>query len=175
MENANRIESYVRRAGVVVGIALVALVVVAFRVPGGSGALGADVIVAIAPTGELGVSRPGPFLTVTGLRPGADERSSVTVHNQTDKTLLVGLRALPDSRDLDDVLRLEVRAGDKTLFRGPLGRLRKGVSLGTFGSGDRRRLEVRTSLPASLRGGYAGRIETVSLRLRSRVLGGAAR
>jgi hypothetical protein len=173
MENANRIESYVRRAGVVAGIAFVALVVVAFRVPGGSGALGADVIVAIAPTGELGVSQPGPFLTVTGLRPGADERSSVTVHNQTDKTLLVGLRALPDSRDLDGVLQVEIRAGNATrpIFTGPLGRLRKGVSLGTFRTGDRRRLDVRTSLPASLRSGYAGRIETVSLRLRSRVVG----
>ena len=55
MERANRIESYVRRAGVVAGIALVALVVLAFRVPDGSGTLGADVIVSISPTGELGL------------------------------------------------------------------------------------------------------------------------
>jgi hypothetical protein len=129
------------------------------------------VIVAIAPTGELGVSQPGPFLTVTGLQPGADERSSVTVRNQTDKLLLVGLRALPDSRDLDGVLRVEIRSGKTRLYRGTLGGLRKGISLGTFRSGDRRRLDVRASLPAALRSGYAGRIETVSLRLRSRVVG----
>jgi hypothetical protein len=101
----------------------------------------------------------------------------VTVHNQTGRPLLVGLRALPDSRDLDRVLRVEIRSGDATrpLFAGHLGELRKGAEIGTLSAGDKRRLRVRTWLPSTLRGGYAGRIGTVTLRLRSRVVGAAGR
>lgn len=173
MESAHRIESYVRRAGVAAGVALVVLVVLAFRVPAGNGVLGADVIFAISPTGELGVSRSGPFLTATGMQPGREARSSFTVHNQTGRTLLVGLLALPDSRDLDGALRVEIRTGNaaRPIFAGPLGRLRTGAAIGALAAGDRRRLDLRAWLPPTLRDGYAGRIETVTLRLRSRVLG----
>lgn len=177
MESANRIERHVRRVGVAAGVSLVALIVLAFRVPDGSGVLGADVILAISPTGELGVSRSGPFLTATGMQPGSEARSAVSVHNQTGRSLLVGLRALPDSPDLDRVLRVEIRSGHATrpVFTGLLGQLRRGAEIGTLPAGDRRRLSVRAWIPSTLRGGYAGRIETVSLRLRSRVVGAAGR
>jgi hypothetical protein len=172
MESANRIESYVRRAGVAAGIVLVAVVVLAFRVPGGSGTLGADVIVAISPTGELGVSRPGPFMSATGLRPGDTLTGEVEVANQTGRRLAVRLRALPDSKDLDRLLVVDVRAGRARLFHGRLGGLRANTPAFRLDSGRKRALRVRAWLPAGLKGGYAGRIETIKLELSSTLVGG---
>jgi hypothetical protein len=169
MESGKRIESYVRRAGVAVGIALVAAVVLAFRVPDGSGTLGADVIFAVSPTGELGVSRPGPFMSATGLRPGGSLDGSFEVANQTGKRLAVRLRALPDSRDLDRLLVVDVRAGNTRIYRGQLGGLRAKARAFRIESGRKRTLHVRAWLPAGLRAGYAGRIETIPLELSSTI------
>jgi hypothetical protein len=169
MESGNRIESYVRRAGVAAGVVLVAVVVLAFRIPDGSGTLGADVIVAISPTGELGVSRPGPFMSATGLRPGGTLSGEVDVTNQTGKRLAVRLRALPDSKDLDRLLVVDVRAGALRLYRGSLGGLRAKTPVFRLDSGRKRALRIGASLPASLRDGYAGRIQTIKLELSSTV------
>ena len=171
METKNGIESYVRRAGVAVGIALVVAVVLAFRVPDGGGTLGADVIFAISPTGELGVSRPGPFMSATGLRPGGALEGDVDVANQTGRRLAVRLRALPDGKDLDGLLVLDVRAGNATrpIYRGLLGGLRAKTRAFRIESGRKRELRIRASLPARLRAGYAGRIETIALELSSTV------
>jgi hypothetical protein len=167
MESPHRIESYVRRAGITAGVALVAAVVLAFRVPDGSGTLGADVIVSISPTGELGLSHSGPFASATGLRPGGALRGRVEVHNQTARRLAVRLRALPDSKDLDRVLVVDVRAGRTALFHGRLGALRARTRPFSLAPDAKRPLRVHASLPAELKTGYAGRIETVSLELSS--------
>ena len=172
MERGNRIEAYVRRAGVAAGIALVAVLVLAFRVPDGRGTLGADVIVSISPTGELGVSRSGPFMSMTGLRPGASFRGETTVHNQTGKRLAVRLRALPDGKDLDRLLQVQISAGRARLFHGPLGGLRGRTRAFELASGEQRALRVRAFLPRGLKRGYAGRIETVKLELTSTVEAG---
>jgi hypothetical protein len=172
MESTIRIESYVRRICVVAGVAVVALVMLAFRIPDGSGTLGADVIVAISPTGELGVSRPGPFMSVTGLRPGGTLSGQVDVLNQTGRRLAVRLRALPDSKDLDRLLVMDVRAGDARLFHGRLGDLRTKTPAFKLDSGRKRTLRVRASLPAGVAADYAGRIETISLELSSTVEAG---
>jgi hypothetical protein len=171
MESTNRIESYVRRAGVAVGIALVAVVVLAFRIPDGSGTLGADVIFAISPTGELGVSRPGPFMSATGLRPGGALKGDVDVANQTGRRLAVRLRALPDGKDLDGLLVVDVRVQNATrpIYTGLLGGLRTKTRAFRIESGQKRKLRIRASLPARLHDGYAGRIESVGLELSSTV------
>jgi hypothetical protein len=171
METGNRIEAYVRRAGVAAGVALVAVLVLAFRVPDGRRTLGADVIMSLSPTGELGVSRPGPFMSVTGLRPGGSFRGETIVHNQTGKGLAVRLRALPDGKDLDRVLQVDVNAEGTRLFHGPLGGLRERTRAFEFASGARRALRIRASLPGGLKNGYAGRIETVKLELSSTAAG----
>jgi hypothetical protein len=170
MESGNRIESYVRRAGFAAGLVLVVVLVLAFRVPDGRGTLGADVIVAISPTGELGVSRSGPFLTVVGLRPGGALTGEVAVHNQTGKRLDVRLRALPDGKDLDRLLVVDVRAGKARIFHGPLGALRTRTQAFRLVPDAKRSLRVRASLPAGLRSGYAGRIQTITLELSSAVV-----
>jgi hypothetical protein len=167
LERGKRIESYVRRAGFAVGVALVAVLAVAFRVPHGTGTLGADVILSLSPTGELGVSKPGPFMTVTGLRPGRSFDGKVSVHNQTGKRLAVRLRALPDSKDLDRLLLVDLRAGDMRLYHGPLGGLRNRTRAFSLASDEHGALQVRASLPRGLKRGYAGRVETVKLELSS--------
>jgi hypothetical protein len=172
METGKRIESYVRRGGVLAGMALVAAVVLAFRIPDGSGTLGADVIVSISPTGELGVSRPGPFMSATGLRPGGALSGEVDIANQTGRRLAVRLRALPDSKDLDRLLVVELRAGNATIYRGRLAGLRAGTRPFRLDSGRSRSLRLRASLPATVRDGYAGRIETIKLELSSAVEAG---
>jgi hypothetical protein len=169
MDRGKRIESYVRRAGVAVGIAVVAVVVLAFRVPDGNGTLGADVIFAISPTGELGVSRSGPFMSATGLQPGGSLNGRVEVANQTGRRLAVRLRALPDSKDLDGHLVVDMRAGGALLYHGRLGGLRAKTRAFRLESGRKRELRIRASLAARLRGGYAGRIESISLELSSTV------
>jgi hypothetical protein len=172
LERGNNIETYVRRAGVTVGVALVAVLAVAFRVPGGTGTLGADVIVSLSPTGELGVSQPGPFMTVTGLRPGRSFAGKVTVHNQTGKRLAVRLRALPDSKDLDRILVVDMRAGETPFYHGLLGGLRNRTRAFELAADERRALRVRASLPRGVERGYAGRVETVKLELSSSVEAG---
>ena len=173
MESGKRIESYARGAGVAVGIALVAVVVLAFRVPDGTGTLGADVIFAVSPTGELGVSRPGPFINATGLRPGGTVEGTFDVANQTGKRLAVRLRALPDGTDLDRLLVVHVRAGRATrpIYAGRLGGLRATTRAFRIESGRTHEVRVRASLPAGLHGGYAGRIQTIGLELSSTVEG----
>ncbi len=167
MESENRIESYVRRAGVLAGLALVVALVVSFRVPDGSRTLGADVILSISPTGELGVSRPGPFMSATGLRPGDVLKGKVDVHNQTGKRLAVRLRALPDSKDLDRLLVVDVRAGNARIYHGRLAGLRGRTHAFSLAADEKRFLRLRAALPTSLKTGYAGRIETVKLELSS--------
>jgi hypothetical protein len=167
LERGKRIESYVRRAGFAVGVALVAVLAVAFRVPHGTGTLGADVILSLSPTGELGVSKPGPFMTVTGLRPGRSFDGKVSVHNQTGKRLAVRLRALPDSKDLDRPLLVDLRAGDMRLYHGPLGGLRSRTRAFSLASDEQGELQVRASLPRGRKPGYAGRVVTVKLELSS--------
>jgi hypothetical protein len=171
MESGNRIESHVRRAGVAAGIALVAVVVLAFRVPDGTGTLGADVIFAVSPTGELRVSRPGPFMSATGLEPGGAFAGEFNVANQTGKRLAVQLRALPDGPDLDRLLVVDVTAGGARIYHGRLGGLRAGTRAFQIDSGRRRELRVKASLPAGLANGYAGRIESIALELSSTVEG----
>ena len=60
----------IRTAGIATGLALAALMVLAFRVPASSQSLGAGVrFEAVAP-GEVHVPRTGAFLKVGGLKPG---------------------------------------------------------------------------------------------------------
>jgi hypothetical protein len=175
MRNQATVERWVRRIGVAAGVVLVCALMLAFRVPDGSGKLGADVIVSISPTGELGVDPAGPFLTATGLRPGSAASGDFRVANQTGKTLAVRLRALPDSRDLDRLLTVRIDAGHATrpIFTGRLGALRTHTRDFRLRPGEERTLSVRAGLPAGLQGGWAGRISTVKLELTSAVLEGS--
>jgi hypothetical protein len=161
--------------------------------PAGGAPLGADVTIAVQPTGELGVTPAGRMLTVTGLKPGPRSkgaRGSVAVRNQTATRLAVALRALPSSRDLDDSVFVVVRAGGRELFGGALGELRSWTKRSlVLGPGDEAKVKAVAWIPrspardpepdplvmhapaAAPPEDSAGRIEEISLQLRTKPAG----
>jgi hypothetical protein len=161
------IDERLRWLAVVAGVAMVAAVVVTARVPRGTGLASADVVFIAAPTGELGVSPVGAFLTGTGLVPASESHGHLSVTNQTGKRLAVLVRALPESRDLDDVLQVEIASEGTRVFEGTLGDLRRGADV-AVGPGVTAPLDFRAWLPETLRGGYQGRVVSVSFDLGSR-------
>ncbi len=147
--------TWLRAIAFLAGFAVVATLVAGWRVAGGDGQPGADVIVALIPTGEIAVSRTGPFLAATDLRGGDSADGSVAVRNQTAQTVGVSVRTLPSNRDLDALLEVWVEAGDETVFRGPLGALREWSAPFVLGAGEDRRLAVEVRLPGSDDGSQA--------------------
>jgi hypothetical protein len=162
-----RTEKWISRAGFVAGLVVVAVALLAWRVPGGDGTLGADVIFAANPSGELVISPTGPFITAAGLEPSDQREAKLEVKNQTGSTLALRPRAVADTRDLDRILRVEVKGGSKVLFSGPLGRLANGTSRALrVEPGETRSLNVRIWLPTSIQTGYQGRMASVHMDFR---------
>jgi hypothetical protein len=144
--------------------------VLSWRIPGGTGRLGADVRISSGPTGELDVSPSGPFLSVTNLEPGSADVAEGTfvVRNQTGSGLAVRLRAVPSAPDLDELLVMEVRTSDGRLLQGTLGGLREWSDRSfLLASGESQALRVRTWLRPVRNEGYQGRAEDVDLQLRA--------
>jgi hypothetical protein len=114
-----------RTAGIATGLALAALLVLAFRVPASGHTLGAGVRVVAAAPGELHVPDGGAFLTARDLTPGgAAARARLPVGNVTRGPVDVRVRAHGGGRQLDSGLRMELSAGGRRLASGPLAALR---------------------------------------------------
>ena len=110
----------------------------------------------------------GVFLDAKDLVPGGPPSSGrLAIRNQTGKTLAVSLRALPAARDLDDLLSVELANGTTLIFRGTLNGLRGWTAPMRLRSGERARLRLRVSIPASVESGYRARIVSIPLELRS--------
>ena len=158
---------WARGIGFVAGLTIALAAVLAWRVPSGSGSLGTDLIVATGPTGELVVSKTGPFISATGLRPGAEadaQSGSLRVENQTAVTLSIQVQAVPSTTDLDPLLWMAIYVGGKELYRGPIEALREGTpDAFTLASTDKATIDVRTWLPSFVTSGYEGRIANVDL------------
>ena len=160
-----------RMAGLLLGMAVAAGLVASWRLPRGTGALGADVKLLAAPIGELDVSPIGPLLSVTNLRAGSPPgRGETAVRNQTGATLSVRVRATPSLPDLDDLLVIRLELGDERLFEGTLSRLRSGTDRSfRLESGERRVLRAEAWLPDAVAGGYEGRVTDVGLEFEADV------
>lgn len=154
-----------RAAGLLAGIAVAAGAVASWRLPGGSGVVGADIRFLAAPTGELEVTPTGPFVSATNLRAGSvPARGDMEVRNQTGATVSVRFRAVPSLSDLDDLLVIRAQTGDERLFEGTLSGLRSGSDRSLrLASGERRIVRVETWLPATVAGGYEGRVADIAL------------
>ncbi|GEM_PF-1774940 len=157
----------VRGVGLALGLSVAAFAILAWRIPPGDGTLGTDLIVAAVPTGEIQVASPGPFLTGTAMHPGpqsAGPSGRMTIRNISAITQLVRVSASVNISDLDGILWIDLESGGRRLFRGPVGRLRHG-SPGSvvLRPGATATFEVRAWLPASVAGGYEGRIANVDL------------
>src|SRR4051812_14491177 len=97
----------IRTVGIATGLALAALLVLAFRVPASSQSLGAGVrITAVAP-GEVHVPDTDAFLEVGQLKPGGKPaRAALPVRNVTRGPLDVRLRARKTGHELDHAVHV---------------------------------------------------------------------
>jgi hypothetical protein len=160
------IDRVARLVGILVGVAIAIALLIAWRVPGGERTLGADVRIEALQSGEIGAQPLHPFVSSPSLLPGASAAGDVTVRNQTGVPLALRLRALPSTRDLDQLLVVRVNAGKRALYDGNLAGLRMGATAPlVLKAASAQRLHVTASLPAGLRTGFQGRILDVSLQI----------
>jgi hypothetical protein len=163
-----RSATFVRAAGLLVGLCLAALAVLSWRVPAQGTPLGADVAFVATPSGELELSPSGRFLSARSLSPGGGSISGeLRVRNQTGGALALRPRALPSTRELDRLVVVELSAGPRRLYRGRLGGLRGG-SRHRFrlASGASTTLSARAWIAGDAGPGWRGRIADVQLELR---------
>jgi hypothetical protein len=146
-----RTDRWAKRLGILLGVALAGAALLAWRVQGGSGTLGANVRVDAVQTGSVGVAPLSPFIDVSSLLPGHSASGRVRLRNQTGVTLRVRLTPHPSAPDLDGLLRIAI-GGGRVLRLAP---------------GEMRSLRVTVSLPAGLRAGYEARIVDVTLQIHS--------
>jgi hypothetical protein len=158
-----------RAIGLATGLALAALFLLAFRVPAHGGTLGADVRMVAVPPGEVEVESDGDFLTARGLAPGGRAaHGTLRVRNVTGSDLRVRLRGLPSSRDLDRMVRVELRTDDRTFFRGSLRRLRHWTRAVPLRVRDTLTVSARVWIPEGATGDYEGREADVTVETRAR-------
>jgi hypothetical protein len=167
----SRAARWLRGVGFVVGLASVALALLAWRIPGGDGTLGTDVIFVSHLSGELEVSPVGPFITKAGLEPADEAEGQLKVRNRTGSRLAIRARAVPDNRDLNRILRIEIKRGKSAIFSGRLGQLPKdGTRAFVLDPRQTTALSFRAWLPITIRSGYQGRIVQVDVALSVRPL-----
>ena len=155
-------------AGLMLGAAACAVLLLGTHIGRPAGALDAALTLTSSPTGELGVTPTGTVLAVHNLQPGAAPvRGSLVVHNQTGIPLDVRLRARPMSGDLDSSARLRITTGDATLFDGTLGALRDGTRRVVVQPGRSRSLGIAVSLSPGDATSAQGRSDDVALELTS--------
>ncbi len=125
-------------------------------------------------SGELAVSPAGkPFLREGHLLPGEEVRGAFEIRSQTPKPMLVSVRASARTPDLARVLGVEVRAGDRVIYRGHLHGLRRSATdEQPLDPGAARRLSVRVWLPAGSAKRAGNREAETTLELLSAPVGG---
>ncbi len=155
--------------GLTVGLAVAAALLMTWRVPATSGALGAELTLVATPPGELTLRPAGAFLHGRRLTAGgAAATGRLEVRNITGRRLAVRVRLLPAAPDLDRALRVELEDAGRLVAVGRLGALRR-WSRGAFElrPGESRRLDARAFLVEHA-SGYEGRMVDVTLELRAR-------
>jgi hypothetical protein len=164
-----------RTAGIASGLALAALLVLAFRVPASSELLGAGVRVTATAPGEVHVPATGAFLRVDKLTPGGQPaRATLPITNVTRGPLDVRLRAHIASHELDRALRLELREGDRVLASGTLAGLRRWTRPLRLERAGESTVSVRAWIPAGAHD-TAGRRVAVKLELDAKLVKAARR
>lgn len=152
-----------RAVGFFLGLAIVALALVAWRVPPGDGTLGADLTFFSVENGNLAVTPSGAFAQKRGLEAGDELAGRVTVRNRTGKAIRIQLRAPADRPELDALLDVEATAGKTVLYRGRLAGLRHWTKRSFVVAPDARQdVRLRATFPQDA----GGRFATLNLELR---------
>ncbi len=166
----SRADRWARAVGLCVGLVTAVVAVTGWSIPRGSGSLGTDLFFSSAPTGELAVSPTGPFLSATAIRPGSAADAvtgDLEIFNQTGVTLQVSVRGLPSTKDLDQMLMVDVEADGARLFLRTLAGLRNWTQPLSLGSAQTTTVTIRTWIPMDVGSGWEGRIVTVPLEFRT--------
>ncbi len=164
--NNQRTPKWIRTIGFLTGLAVAAAVVGAMKIPAGAGALGADVSIVVAPTGELGVKESGSVLAGNDLTPASDPvTGTFQILDQTMFPLRLHIRGVPDAPGLDGTLWVELTGpGGLHLFRGSLGDFRDGTERSiVLQPGEWNTFDLTAWIPGDDGTGYAGRMVQVDL------------
>jgi hypothetical protein len=138
----------IRTAGIATGLALAALMVLAFRVPASGQSLGAGVRMAAVAPGEVHVPTTGAFLKAGRLEPGGKSaRATLRLRNVTRGAVDVRLRARVANHDLDRALHVQLRAGGRTLASTTLAGLREWTKSLRLKKAEERVVRVRAWIP----------------------------
>jgi hypothetical protein len=138
----------IRTAGIATGLALAALMVLAFRVPASGQSLGAGVRMAAVAPGEVHVPTTGAFLKAGQLEPGGKSaRATLRLRNVTRGAVDVRLRARVANHDLDRALHVQLRAGGRTLASTTLAGLREWTKSLRLKKAEERVVRVRAWIP----------------------------
>jgi len=138
----------IRSAGIATGLALAALMVLAFWVPASGQSLGAGVRMAAVAPGEVHVPSTGAFLEAGGLEPGGSSaRAALPVSNVTRGAVDVRLRARMRNHDLDRAVHVQLRAGGRMLASTTLAGLRQWTRSLRLKKAEERVVRVRAWIP----------------------------
>jgi hypothetical protein len=165
----------IRTAGIATGLALAALLVLAFRVPASGQSLGAGVRIAAIAPGEVHVPSTDALLKVGRLKPGGKPaRAALPVGNVTRGPVDVRLRARMESHELDRAVHVQLRAGGRMLASGSLSDLRRWTRPLRLGRAEERTIRVRAWIPAGTQN-TMGRRVAVKLELDAKLVKGSSR
>lgn len=92
---------------------------------------GSEVRLTTGNVGELVATPPGTILAARGLHPGAEahgSRGEVRLFNPAEVPLTVQPIIAPAPSDLERIVPVSIRAGDRKVFEGPLTELRGGAA-----------------------------------------------
>jgi hypothetical protein len=148
-----------RLIALALGLLLALGAVLSWRIPAGSGAVGAVVRFEAAPPGELTVAPAGTFLTLRG----SSGRGTLTLRNVAGAGVAVALRARPSSRELDRLLRVRIGMHGARSLR----QLRRWTPAVVLRRRQVRRLRMRAWLPARVGQRAAGAQVDVTFELRA--------
>lgn len=158
-------EHRLRGAGAAIGFAGALAALAFWSVPASSRVGDLELGVRLEASGAL-ESSVSELIPVRKVRPGRPALATATVRNQSGATVGVRVRALGPRTEMDSRFVVHVVAGDRRLYEASLGRLRKGTRLRfALRRGQSRDVSVQVRLRAGLADGYAGRYETLTLRL----------
>jgi hypothetical protein len=167
-----------RAAGAAVGIAVAVALLVASQPSATIRALPASVDFTLSPPGTLAANPapPAPLLRATRLEPGTRRTTaSFRLQNQSGTTLRVGVRAKPDARSLDGIVRVRIGSGRRLLADTTLQGLRQGTPATVLmRSGASRHFDLEAWIPATVTDGYQGRIVQVALVVTAPRAGGGS-
>jgi hypothetical protein len=157
-------------AGLLVGLAAVAVSVPGLQVAAGEGSLGTDVTVTVEVPGELRIDGDNLIVNARRLVPATthdEARGSAVLTNQTGGALDVDVATLPSSPQLADQIMIELSSGNRRFARGTLTQLHTGGHSFVVPYRQHRQLRVRAWLPATVRSGYKGALQDIVLQLRA--------